>query len=217
MTRTRRALSRARVIDAALAIVDAEGLDALSMRRLGRELGVEAMSLYHHVRDKDDVVNALNVLVLSRIDTDTSGLAWPEALVVFAERLYAAYLPRPSLARALSWTVPTSRELLTTMERVLARLAESGLPPGVRVNAFRGVIASTVGFVLVHTDPAPTSESVAWRGWDAVGLSPADTPHLVELAPALETTPLVDDMRLCVRAVVDALVARSARGEHVTT
>ncbi|MCB9394960.1 MAG: hypothetical protein H6514_14980 [Acidimicrobiaceae bacterium] len=88
---------------------------------------------------------------------------------MFAERLYAAYLLRPSLARALSWTVPTSRELLTTMERVLARLAEAA-SAGVRVNAFRAVIASTVGFVLVHTDPAPTSESVAWRGWDGGAL-----------------------------------------------
>jgi TetR/AcrR family tetracycline transcriptional repressor len=209
MMRARPALTRARVLDAALAIVDAEGLDGLSMRRLGRELGVEAMSLYHHVRDKDDVVNALNVLVLSQLDTDTDGLDWPDALVAFAERLYAAYLPRPSLARALTWTVPTTPELLTTMDRVLARLAESGLPPAVQVSAFRGVIASTVGFVLVHTDPPPASASVAWRGWDALGLSPADTPHLVALAPALESTPLIDDFRFAVRASVDALVAMS--------
>jgi len=211
MTRTRPPLTRARIIEAGLAIVDEEGLDALSMRRLGRQLGVEAMSLYHHVRDKDDVVNGINLLVLSRLDTDTEGLDWPEALMAFAERLYAAYLPRPSLARALTWTVPTNSELLFTMEHVLARMAESQLPPATQVSAFRGVIASTVGFVLVHTDPPPASPSVAWRGWDAVDLSPLDTPHLVALAPSLEATPLADDFRFTVRAVIDALRAMSAR------
>ena len=50
---------------------------------------------------------------------------------------------------------------------------------------------------------------MAWRGWHALGLSPADTPHLVALAPALESTPLIDDFRFAVRASVDALVAMS--------
>jgi AcrR family transcriptional regulator len=211
MTRTRPPLTRARIIESGLTIVDEDGLDALSMRRLGRQLGVEAMSLYHHVRDKDDVVNGINLLVLSQLDTDTEGLDWPDALMAFADRLYAAYLPRPSLARALTWTVPTSSELLVTMERVLARLAESRLPPATQVSAFRGVIASTVGFVLVHTDPPPESPSVSWRGWDAVDLSPSEMPHLVTLAPSLEATPLVDDFRFTVRAVVDALTVLSAR------
>jgi hypothetical protein len=48
-------LTRARVIEAALEIMDAEGVDAVTMRRIGRELGVEAMPLYNHVRDKVDI------------------------------------------------------------------------------------------------------------------------------------------------------------------
>ena len=52
----REKLTRERVVDAALRIMDEEGLDAVSMRRVGRELGVEAMSLYNHVRDKEDLL-----------------------------------------------------------------------------------------------------------------------------------------------------------------
>jgi AcrR family transcriptional regulator len=197
------------VLDTALAIVDREGLDALSMRRLGRELGVEAMSLYHHVQDKDDLVNSLNVLILSGLDVDTTGLDWPDALMAVAERLYAAYLPRPSLARALTWTVPTGNDLLVTMELVLARLAESGLSPTAQVSAFRGVIASTMGFVLVHTEPPPASTSVAWRGWDAADPSSEALPHLFALAPTFESTPLTDDFRFTIRGMIDALRAMS--------
>ena len=55
-SKQREKFTRDRIIDAALQIMDDEGLDAVSMRRVGRELGVEAMSLYHHVRDKDDLL-----------------------------------------------------------------------------------------------------------------------------------------------------------------
>src|SRR5437868_7356615 len=61
-------LTRDRVCRAALELVDAEGLDALSMRRLGARLGVEAMSLYRHVRDKGDVLDAVQTAVLSDIE-----------------------------------------------------------------------------------------------------------------------------------------------------
>lgn len=212
MTARRSALSRERVLEAALALIDAEGLDALTMRRLGKELGVEAMSLYHHVRDKDDVVNGVNLLVLSRLDTNTDGLDWPDALVAVAERLYAAYLPRPSLARALAWTVPTSPDVVATMDRVLARLAESGLPPAVQVSAFRGVISCCVGFVLVHTAPPPASPALTWQGWDATGVSLADAPHLAALSDAFDATPPADDVRFTIRAVVEALRAMAAGG-----
>lgn len=209
MSRERPALTRERILRAALDVVDAEGLGALSMRRLGKELGVEAMSLYHHVRDKDDLVNGLNLLVLSTIDADTSGLDWPDALEVFARRLYAAYLPRPSLARTLTWTVPTSSDVLATMERVLARLGESGLPPATQVSAFRGVVAMCIGFVVVHTEPQPTSPTVAWTGWDTGALAAAGFPSLAALGPAFDTTALPDDFTFVLRAAIQALVTAS--------
>ena len=71
------ALSRARVCREALALVDAEGLEALSMRRLGARLGVEAMSLYRHVRDKADLIDALYAAVLGDLMPEHEGLAAP--------------------------------------------------------------------------------------------------------------------------------------------
>src|SRR4249920_4005972 len=73
-SKQREKLSRDRIIDTALQIMDDEGLDAVSMRRVGRELGVEAMSLYHHVRDKDDLLMAIRERVLSEfVDPGTDG------------------------------------------------------------------------------------------------------------------------------------------------
>ncbi len=64
-TRQRKPLTRQRIVRAALRIMDDEGLQAVSMRRIGRELGVEAMSLYNHVRDKDDILDAICEEVLT--------------------------------------------------------------------------------------------------------------------------------------------------------
>ncbi len=58
-TRNREPLTRDRVIEAALRVMDDEGLEAVSMRRVAREVGVEAMSLYHHVEDKEDLLDGI--------------------------------------------------------------------------------------------------------------------------------------------------------------
>jgi AcrR family transcriptional regulator len=65
-TKAREKLNRDRIVDAALGIMDREGLDAVTMRRVAREVGVEAMSLYHHVADKDDLLDG----VCARVMTD---------------------------------------------------------------------------------------------------------------------------------------------------
>src|SRR5262249_43332556 len=72
-TRQRKPLTRQRIVRAALRIMDEEGLQAVSMRRIGRELGVEAMSLYNHVRDKDDILDAIceEVLTEFRVPAET--------------------------------------------------------------------------------------------------------------------------------------------------
>jgi AcrR family transcriptional regulator len=209
VTRARRSLTRTQVLETALAVVDAEGLAALSMRRLGKELGVEAMSLYHHVRDKDDLVNGVNLLVLGRLDVDSDGMTWPEAIEAFALRMYEAYLPRPDLARALSWTTPSDGDVLVTMERVVARLAESGLPPEVQVSAFRGVISMCVGFVVVHTEPQPMSDSVRWTGWGDAAPGLTSFPSLTALAPTFDRVPVADDVTFMIRAVIAALVQQA--------
>src|SRR5438270_9156626 len=72
-------LTRERVCEAALALVDEEGLEALSMRRLGARLGVEAMSLYRHVRDKADLIDALHAAVLGDLVPEREASATPPA------------------------------------------------------------------------------------------------------------------------------------------
>src|SRR6478672_6853055 len=71
-------LTRQRIIRAALRVMDEEGLEAVTMRRIGRELGVEAMSLYNHVRDKEDIFDGITETVLGGLRVPTAD-DWAES------------------------------------------------------------------------------------------------------------------------------------------
>ena len=74
------ALNRERVLEAGVALADREGIAELSMRRLGQEVGVEAMSLYNHVRNKEELLNGMVDIVFSEIDLPAAGEDWPRAM-----------------------------------------------------------------------------------------------------------------------------------------
>ena len=80
-TTARRApLSRERVLRAAIELADQGGIESLTMRKLGQQLGVEAMSLYNHVANKDDILDGIVDLVLGDIDVPPAGTHWKAAM-----------------------------------------------------------------------------------------------------------------------------------------
>jgi TetR/AcrR family tetracycline transcriptional repressor len=208
--RSRPPLTRELVLAAALELADAEGLAAVSMRRLSAVLGVEAMSLYHHVRDKQDLLNGMNMLLLSRIAAEPVDEAWPRVLTTFAERLYGTYLRHPELARVLEGSTPTSPEVLAGMDRVFAALAETGLPPTQQVSAFRGLVAMCLGFVLVHAGRDRRAGERPWSGWDTGAMTATAAPRLPRVAGAMEATPHEADFRFMLTMYIDALRRMSA-------
>lgn len=212
----RKPLSRERVLAAALALVDAEGLAGLSMRRLAAVLHVEAMSLYHHVRDKGDLLSGLVDVVLSRIAPPDPSRPWSERVEAVALGLYRALVAHPSLVLIIASEegAPTSGEVLRGMDGVVAALAESGLSPAQQVSAFRGLLAMCFGFVLTHTQGLRATRAqaeAAWQAWDSAKWDPAALPHLARLAPQFLITRPDDDFRFMLTAYLDALRA-TARG-----
>jgi len=83
-------LSRDRVLRAAMALADDGGLEVFTMRRLGQELGIEAMSLYNHVADKDDILDGILDLVLSEVDLSPTATDWAEAMRTCAISVHEA-------------------------------------------------------------------------------------------------------------------------------
>ena len=123
-------LTRERIVAAATAVADKEGLDALSMRRIAAELGVATMSLYRHVRDKDDLLVLMIDTIFGEWRTPESGNDWHESLAAAAREMWRIFRRHVWLAPAYSLTrpliVPSG---LAYTEYVLATLLDRGLKP----------------------------------------------------------------------------------------
>src|SRR5436190_13378798 len=91
-TTRRKPLSRERILAAALELADEAGIEALSMRKLGQSLGFEAMSLYNHVANKDDVLNGILELVLAETELPPPEGDWAEAIRSSAISVHEALL-----------------------------------------------------------------------------------------------------------------------------
>ncbi len=94
-------ISRRAAVDAALVIIDKEGLDAFSIRRLGMELGVNGASLYHHFADKDEILNEVVRTVLAKIRVPAEQATWQEWFVKAARAYRQALLAHPNVAPLL--------------------------------------------------------------------------------------------------------------------
>jgi AcrR family transcriptional regulator len=136
------------VFAAALDVIDADGLDALTMRRLGRELGVEAMSLYHHVTAKDDVLNGIVDLLLGRVELPGPDGEWQ----VWARRFASAYREvareHPHAFPLVALRALRTAEAFRPVEMGLEVLHRAGFDDRLALAAFQTLANFTSGFAL---------------------------------------------------------------------
>lgn len=142
-------LDRDGIIAAALALVDRDGLDALSMRALAEELGVGTMSLYHHVPNKVAVHAGIAELLLSEIDDPAEG-TWDSRALAMARSLRQVALAHPHCVPLLVGHPFSSEGSLQPCEAALVLLAEGGFDPGRALLVFRTVVAYVLGFVTME-------------------------------------------------------------------
>jgi len=152
------ALSRARILDAALQIVDAEGLEALSMRRLGAALGVEAMSLYHHFASKEEVLHGLVVAVLGRVPLpEAVPLDWREAVRDGFIAFRQVMLAHPAVFPLVSSKPATDGESLMPVARAYAVLEAAGFDPRGVASAFNTLLSYAFGFIQCEISGVSTA------------------------------------------------------------
>jgi TetR/AcrR family tetracycline transcriptional repressor len=146
MTR-RTPLSRERVLRAALDLVDREGVDALTMRRLGRELGVEAMSLYGYVDSKEDLIEGVVEQVFRQMPLIVPGPGrWQDRLRRHAAAYRRVLLDHPNAVRLVAHRPLTTEGIAAFVDSALAELVSVGLDLAT-ADRVLGVIAS---FTLGH-------------------------------------------------------------------
>ncbi|MET7691768.1 TetR family transcriptional regulator [Streptomyces sp. NPDC005483] len=195
-------LTQQRVLTAALELVDREGLSALSMRRLGAELGVEAMALYRYAASKDALLDGLVEALYLELEERLAAKpepaaaaegAWRSELHRVARATYDVCLAHPHAVPLLATrmlAVPLAQRPLAVLrdhERVLALLREAGLDEAHTSAVFRAFTAWLLGYASVELRPLvdnPEETDPAFR-LGLHRLSPQELPILRETAAAL--------------------------------
>lgn len=182
-SRIRTPLSRERVLRAAVAVADADGIGSLSMRQLGGMLGVEAMSLYNHVAGKDDLLDGMVDIVFSEIDLPPAGTDWKVAMrqrAISAREVLSRHRWALGLMESRASPGPAT---LRHHDAVIGLLREGGFSIAMAAHAFSVLDSYIYGFALQEASlPFDTAEQTVELAQAILQHFPAGAyPYLAEL------------------------------------
>jgi TetR/AcrR family transcriptional regulator, tetracycline repressor protein len=194
--RGRPGLTREAVVARALEIGNAEGLDAVSLRRLAQELGVTPMALYRHVRDKQDLINAMTEVVLDGIDVTvgfTPDMTWSDRLRLAIDNHKQQIVGRPlALPLSIAYTGDGPPGFWKVLEDLLGIMLDAGFARRDAIIRIRMVTGLLAGYMLLLQQGTPANAfpvdgrqlDLMRRGFALTQLSlPRDEfPNLVESA-----------------------------------
>jgi AcrR family transcriptional regulator len=163
-TRTRKPLTQERVLERAIALADEQGIEALSMRKLGQALGVEAMSLYNHVANKNELVTAMVDRVIERFELPDDEPAWDAAIrrcAISAHDVLIEHQWACSLALVPRDVRTVGGPRIRYMEWLLRRLREGGFSAELTYSAYHAVDSHIFGFTLWQIGHAQAARTLS--------------------------------------------------------
>lgn len=175
-------MSRDRVLDAAIGLADAGGIESLTMRRLAQELGVEAMTLYYYVANKDDILNGIADLIVGKIELPSPGADWKTAIRRTAISANEVLQRHPWAAGLVLSSSGFSEARMRYMDAILGSLREAGFSAETTDLAYHVLESHIMGFALwVAGMNLGSEEDVAALAKDFLSDFPRDRlPHLAE-------------------------------------
>jgi AcrR family transcriptional regulator len=176
-------LTRERVLRAAIELADRGGIAALTMRKLAQELGVEAMALYNHVDNKDDLLDGMVDMIFDEIGLPPSGSDWKPAMRQRAITAREALARHPWAIGLLESRSRPGPETMRHHDAVLKSLREAGFSVAMAAHAYSLLDSYIYGFALQQRNlPLHTPEEVAAVGGEMLQrLALASYPYLVEM------------------------------------
>jgi len=218
---TRLPLSRERVFEAAIRLADEGGLESLTMRKLAGDLGVEAMSLYHHVANKNDLVSNIVDRVVAEFELPTHEESWETAVRRCAVSAHEALMRHPWACNPVlspSGMFDAFSARMRYMEWLLGRLRDAGFTPELTYQGYHAVDSHIFGFTLWQLGhSAATTTAVVPDLATAVlqELSDAEFPYLIEHIHQHLEAPAGDGVRAFefgLDLILDGLKRAHARG-----
>jgi AcrR family transcriptional regulator len=197
-------LTREMLTAAALRIVDSDGLDALSMRRLGSELNVDPMAAYRHIPNKGILLDEVVEAVMSEIDTEAvdASLAWQDQLRALAFSYLATLMAHPHAAPLIAERSLRTAGSLRVVEKALRIMTDAGAKLADAVATIDAIGLLSAGIAQAASAPPEPSDGAG--GNPLAGLPPEEFPLL---AQATEAGALSDGLADVLSFAVDAMIA----------
>jgi TetR/AcrR family tetracycline transcriptional repressor len=177
-------LNRRRVLEEAVRFADREGLKALTMRRLGAELGVEAMSLYNHVPNKSALLDGMVEVLLGELEIPPENRGWEERIRDGYRAFRRLAHEHPNVFPLLVTRPPDTMDGVWLVEEFLRTLEEAGFGKETALHAFRALSSYTFGYAMAEIRGFALEPDGSRLG--AHGLSAQEFPRILELGALLE-------------------------------
>jgi AcrR family transcriptional regulator len=206
------ALTREGIVATAVAVMRAEGLEKVTMRRLAQELDTGAASLYVYVANTDELHAAVLDELLGEVDLNPAAGDWRERLTGVLTSYTEVLFAHPALARSVLTARPSGEHYLRLLERLLALLDEGGVPPA---QAAWGVDVLLLVATATAAEQSTREQSIgAEEEWDALtralhGASGKTYPHLHALAGSLLAGSPEDRMAWCFQMLINGIAGTS--------
>jgi AcrR family transcriptional regulator len=179
--KTRTPLNRERVLRAAVKLADAGGIDALSMRRLGQELGVEAMSLYNHVANKDDVLDGIVDLIAGELEPLRPELGWKAAIRELVISWHDLFLRHRWAHQIWMSRGKIGDERMRWGETMLRTLREGGISEDLTYRAFHVLQSHVIGYTAYQLSFPYSKDELTGMAKDFLRDFPVEEfPYLME-------------------------------------
>ena len=173
-TQPRAPLSRERVLNKALQLADESGIEALSMRKLAEALGVKAMSLYNHVKNKDDIIDGSVDIVAGEIDLPDVGADWKASMRRRANSAHDVLLRHPWATMEIVSRVNIGPAMLRYVDATLGCLREAGFSFEMADHAWNAIDSHIYGFTLQELNFPFETEEYSAAAENYLPLIPAD-------------------------------------------
>jgi AcrR family transcriptional regulator len=178
---TRIPLSRERVLRAAITLADDGGIEALSMRKLAKELGVEAMSLYNHVANKDEILDGIIDLVTSEVEAPADGTDWKAAIRQNAIATRDVFLRHRWACNLAMSRQGAGSARLQRGDWMLRTLRQAGLSKDLTYHAYHVIESHILGFTMQQLNFPYSEDELAGMAATFLQQLPADEyPDFVE-------------------------------------
>ncbi len=203
-------LDRERIVAAALRIVDAEGVAALSLRRLADEFDVTPMSLYWHVADKAELLELVGQAVLDEIVIPDRVGGWKEQLRDVHRAMFASFLRHRNTTEAVAGRARFGAAGLATFERILAILLDAGFTPEAAFDAYQSLYVFTLGFMST-SNRSPEFVEAQRQGAEYMASLPTERfPSIRAVVPVIGRRSLEERFEVGLDVVIDGIGARLA-------